>query len=45
MVIAKEAFKMFLGIEPEIKWDGKEACSFLISKNPLSEFVVLPAKY
>jgi len=46
-VIAKEAFKMFLGVEPDIKWDGQQspACSFFISRNPLSEFVVLPPKY
>ena len=45
-MIAGEAFKMFLGVEPEMKFDNDyKACTFVLTKNPLSEFVVLPNKY
>ncbi|TMW62541.1 hypothetical protein Poli38472_005159 [Pythium oligandrum] len=43
-VIAKVAFKMFLGITAEIsQWNAEgNACSLLIYENPLTEFVELP---
>jgi len=46
-VIAKVAFKMFLGIAAEVvKWreDGKQF-SLVFKGNPLTEFVELPAQY
>ena len=44
--IAGQAFKMFLNVEPEIRFDADaRACSLFLTKNPLAEFVVLPAKY
>ena len=45
-IIAGQAFKMFLGVEPEIRFDADgRSCSFFLTKNPLAEFVVLPSKY
>lgn len=46
-VLAKQAFKMFLGITAEIanfEQDGK-AFSLIINENPLADFVVLPLQY
>jgi len=46
-VIAKVAFKMFLGITPEISNWQKEntACSLLFLDNPFVDFVELPPNY
>ncbi|GAB9471057.1 Trafficking protein particle complex subunit 3 [Globisporangium polare] len=43
-VIAKIAFKMFLGVNAEVAhWNAESnACSLLIYENPLTEFVELP---
>ncbi|KAG7396509.1 Trafficking protein particle complex subunit 3 [Phytophthora boehmeriae] len=43
-VVAKVAFKMFLGINVEVsQWNAEgTACSLLIYDNPLTEFVELP---
>ncbi|ETI45759.1 hypothetical protein, variant [Phytophthora nicotianae CJ01A1] len=43
-VVAKVAFKMFLGINVEVsQWNTEgTACSLLIYDNPLTEFVELP---
>ncbi len=46
-VISKVAFKMFLGITPDISNWNKEsnAFSLIFSENPLVEFVELPPQY
>ena len=46
-VIAKVAFKMFLGIAPEVTSWNKEgtACSLIFHDNPLTDFVELPPQY
>ncbi|KAJ8601396.1 hypothetical protein CTAYLR_005009 [Chrysophaeum taylorii] len=43
-VIAKVAFKMFLGVSVEVaSWnDEKTSCSLLVYDNPLTDFVELP---
>jgi hypothetical protein len=46
-IIAKVAFKMFLGISPEITLWNKENNSFslVLTENPLIDFVELPPQY
>ncbi len=46
-VIAKVAFKMFLGIVPEVTSWNKEFTSFslVFHDNPLTDFVELPPQY
>ena len=46
-VIAKVAFRMFLGISVEVSsWDADgSACSLLIHDNPFTDFVELPPQY
>lgn len=46
-VISKVAFKMFLGITPDVTNWNKEsnAFSLIFSENPLVEFVELPPQY
>ena len=42
-VICKQAMKMFLGVQGEIKqWEGDKCCTLLLKDNPLADFVVLP---
>ena len=43
-VIAKQAFKMFLGVYADVvNWDSQgQTCSLILRDNPLSDFVVLP---
>lgn len=45
--ISKVAFKMFLGITPEVSLWNKENSSFslIFTENPLVDFVELPPKY
>ena len=44
-VVAKQAFKMFLGVYADVtNWDQQgQKCSLILRDNPLSDFVVLPA--
>lgn len=45
-VIAKVAFKMFLGINADVKWKDEEKQFSLIFKgNPLNDFVQVPPQY
>ena len=46
-VLAKQGFKTFLGIVPEITdWrEDKKSCSLVLKENPLAEFVVLPPHF
>ena len=43
-VLAKQAFKMFLGVYADVgNWDAQgQSCSLILKDNPLSDFVVLP---
>ena len=44
-VLAKQAFKMFLGVYADVSWDQNgqgQSCSLILRDNPLSDFVVLP---
>ena len=43
-VIAKQAFRMFLGVYANVEnWDQQnQACNLILKDNPLSDFVVLP---
>ena len=44
-VLAKQAFKMFLGVYADVHWDQNgqgQTCSLILRDNPLSDFVVLP---
>ena len=43
-VLAKKAFKMFLGVYAEVAdWDSEgKTCSLILNENPLNDFVVLP---
>ena len=44
-VLAKQAFRMFLGVYADVtSWDQQhQSCSLILKDNPLSDFVVLPA--
>ncbi|KAF8819878.1 putative Bet3 transport protein [Cardiosporidium cionae] len=44
-ILAKVAFKMFLGVTAEVtKWNSKgTCCSIVMQENPLTHFVDLPA--
>lgn len=46
-LIAKQAFKMFLGTTADVSnWDkDKKSCSLVLRENPLADFVVLPPQY
>lgn len=46
-VIARVAFKMFLGISPDVTGWNKDntACSLIFTDNPLADFVELPSQY
>ena len=43
-VVAKQAFKMFLGVYADVtNWDAQgQSCSLILRDNPLNDFVVLP---
>ena len=43
-VLAKQAFKMFLGVYADVtNWDSQgQQCSLILKDNPLNDFVVLP---
>ena len=43
-VLAKQAFKMFLGVYADVvRWDSQgQSCTLLLRDNPLNDFVVLP---
>ena len=45
-VIAKVAFKLFLGVAADVTaWDfNGKSCSLHLRENPLSDFVILPQK-
>ena len=45
-VLAKQAFRMFLGVTADVtSWDAEHrSCSLIMKDNPLSDFVVLPAQ-
>ena len=45
-VLAKQAFRMFLGVFADVvKFDKKsQSCSLILKDNPLGDFVVLPSK-
>jgi hypothetical protein len=46
-IIAKVAFKMFLGLTVDVgNWNAENsACSLIFSENPLIDFVELPPQY
>lgn len=43
-IIAKQAFRMFLGVFADVQnWDAQyQSCSLVLKDNPLSDFVILP---
>ena len=45
-VIGKMAFKMYLGVPAEVTaWnEDSTECSFILTENPLAEFVLLPSE-
>lgn len=45
-VIARVAFKMFLGISPDVtSWKDNTSFSLVFTDNPLADFVELPPQY
>ena len=45
-VLAKQAFRMFLGVYADVtNWDSQyQSCSLILKDNPLCDFVVLPSQ-
>jgi hypothetical protein len=44
-VIAKQGFKMFLGVQGEVGAWGENEFSIFITENPLTEYVEVPEQY